>query len=268
MQFQYYLEHLQQEGILSFTLQDAKTATGKSRGHLLNSVHQYQQKGALISPLKGFYIIVPLVHRALGSLPPHELVVTAMNHLKVPYYAGLLTAAAYHGATHQRLQIFQVVSSKRMYRDWVFGGVTIKFIYKHDIGHTKIEKRTVEAGYLPISTPEETAKDIMIYYTQSGGLNHQATVLSELIDAIDIRKLIALAEKTKGTFWLQRIGYILSKIDPFNDQKRDKVVKAIGEFLGKTPHRYIPLAPELPTQGKPRFRAWKIIINTTVESDI
>ena len=32
-----------------------------------------------------------------------------MDHLGLAYYAGLLTAAEYHGAAHQRPQVFQVV---------------------------------------------------------------------------------------------------------------------------------------------------------------
>ena len=35
-----------------------------------------------------------------------------MDRLEVPYYAGLLTAARYHGAAHQQPQIFQVVVPK------------------------------------------------------------------------------------------------------------------------------------------------------------
>ena len=106
----------------------------------------------------------------------------------------------------------------------------------------------------------------MTYYRQCGGLNHQATVLSELTEAIDTKKLVSLAKRSKGLFWVQRMGYILEHIDTFYEN--DRVVAALEKFLATQKLRYVPLAPEMPTKDKPRNKKWKIIENTTVESDI
>ena len=36
-----------------------------------------------------------------------------MAHLSQPYYVALLSAAAYHGAAHQKPQVFQVMVPRR-----------------------------------------------------------------------------------------------------------------------------------------------------------
>ena len=268
MKLQEYIDELQKKGRLSFTLEEASKALEKSKGYLSTKIYDISPKGSLISPLKGFYIIIPFEHRALGCLPARDLVLLSMEHLKIPYYAGLLTAARYHGATHQRLRVFQVVTSKRMPKEWIFGDVWVRFIHKKDIHSTMTKDKVINTGYLPVSTPEETAKDVMTYYRQCGGLNHQATVLSELTEAIDTKKLVSLAKRSKGLFWVQRMGYILEHIDTFYEKDRDRVVAALERFLANQKLRYVPLAPEMPTKNKPRNKKWKIIENTTVESDV
>lgn len=226
------------------------------------------KKGHLISPLKGLYIIIPLAHRNLKSIPAQDLIVLVMKYLNIPYYVGLLTAARYHGATHQATFVYQVVSSKRIKKELISGDISIQFIYKKEVKNVEKIKKQVSVGNLVLSNPEETAKDIMIYYKQCGGLNHQATVLSELTEAINTEKLIALAKRSKSLFWVQRMGYILEKIDTFYEKDRDRVVASLQQFLATQKLRYVPLAPEMPTKDKPRNKKWKIIENTTVESDI
>ncbi len=268
MILQEYIAKLQKRGKLSFTLQEAAYALSKPKKYISKKIHDLKNKGSLISPLKGFYVIIPLAYRALGSLPAKDLVVIIMKHLGIPYYAGLLTAAAYHGATHQRLRVFQVVTNKRMPKKLVFGGVWVEFVYKKEMNDVARNERVVYAGYLPVSTPEETVKDVMVYYKQCGGLNHQATVLSELTEAINVKKLVSLCKRSKSLYWIQRMGYVLENIDTFYAKERDRVVNALEQLLATKKLRYVPLAPELPTKGKPRNEKWKIIVNTTVESDI
>lgn len=268
MKLSEYLNEIQKKRRLSFTLDEIEKVFYGPRVNLRARIKQLKKKGMIISPLRGLYAIVPLEYRSLGTLPARELVVIIMKHLGVPYYAGLLTAARYHGATHQATFVFQVVSSKRIKKEIISGDIRIQFIYKKKISNVETKKNVVRTGYLPVSTPEETAKDVMTYYRQCGGLNHQATVLSELTEAINTEKLISLAKRSKGLFWVQRMGYILEHIDTFYEKDRDRVVAALEKFLATQRLRYVPLAPEVPTESKPRNKKWKIIENTTVQSDV
>ena len=268
MKLSQYINSLQEKRRLFFTLNEIEKVFTGPRVNLRARIKQLKNKGIIISPLRGLYVIIPRENQSLNSLPPKELVVVIMRHLEVPFYAGLLTAARYHGATHQGLFVFQVVSNKRIKKKIISGDIKIQFIYKKDISNVKIKNQVVRTGYLPISTPEETAKDIMTYYRQCGGLNHQATVLAELAGAINTRKLVSLAKRSGKLYWVQRMGYILENIDTFYEKDRDRVVSALEKFLSTQKLRYVPLAPEMPTKNKPRNKKWKIIENSTIESDV
>ena len=263
-----YINNLEKYGTLSFTIQDITKALDKPKVYVYKKILELKKKGVIVSPTQGFYVIVPARHQVLGCLPAKELVVITMRHLDIPYYAGLLTAARYHGATHQGLFAFHVVTKKRMPKEWIIGHVWVKFIHKKDISDVELIKKKTDVGSLLISAPEETAKDVMTYYKQCGGLNHQATVLAELTEAINTKKLISLAKRSGGLFWVQRMGYILENIDTFYEQERDRVVAALEVFLSKKKLLYVPLAPEMPTKKKPRNKKWHIIENSTVESDV
>ena len=268
MKFSEYLKDLQKYGRIYFTLQEAADETSSTKEAISGKIKHLTKKGEIISPFRGFYILIPLKMRHIGSLQPRDLVVICMKHLKIPYYVGLLEAARYHGATHQGLFTFHVVTSKRIKKQLISCQTRIKFIYKKDISGVKTKNRVLHFGYMPVSTPEETAKDVMTYYSQCGGLNHQATVLAELAEALNTKKLISLAKKSKSLFWVQRMGYILEHIDTFYEKERDRVVKALEAFISTQKLRYVPLAPEMPTKDKTRNKKWHIIENTTVESDV
>lgn len=104
--------------------------------------------------------------------------------------------------------------------------------------------------------------------TKSGGLNHIATVLSELIEAIDADKLIALGKKLKEKAWLQRLGYLLEQIDPIDKEKAKSVIDKLEKYLNNKMSVFVPLASELPKPGYPRIKKWGIIANTDIESDL
>lgn len=268
MKFSKYLYNLQKKNRFHFSLTEALQATELPKEDLLSAISYFKKKRYIFSPFQGFYIVIPITEQGRGNFLPQDIVLMSMEYLKVPYYVGLLTAAAEHGATHQATFVFQVVSSKRIKKEIISGDTRIQFIYKKDISDVDIKKKVIRTGYLPVSTPEETVKDVMTYYRQCGGLNHQATVLSELTEAINTEKLISLAKRSKSLFWVQRMGYILEKINTFYEKDRNRVVAALEKFLATKKLRYVSLAPEIPTKLKSRNKKWHIIENTTVESDL
>ena len=127
---------------------------------------------------------------------------------------------------------------------------------------------TVSTGFLKVGTPELVTLDLFIYPSKSGGLNHIATVLSELIEVIDPDSLIKLAEINGSKAWLQRLGFILEKIDPIDTDKRNMVVKRLEQYLKGKLKTFIPLASEMSKIGCPRLKKWMIIENTEIESDL
>jgi predicted transcriptional regulator of viral defense system len=251
--FSDYLKQLRKSGQISFTANQAAKDLQTSKSNILVAIGYIKKQGDLISPAKGFYIIVPPEHQKFGCIPAEELVPILAKHLKINYYSGLLTAAMYHGATHQKPNSFQIISDKQIKRELRFGDVCIKFFYKKSLAN------------LPL---ELTAMDLLLYPSPSGGINHTATVLSEIAEKIDPKKLIDLAKNSKGTAWIQRLGYILEKIDTENNDHRDLVVNAIIDHLSSQKLSFITLVPEISPAGYVRCKKWKIIENTTVESDL
>jgi predicted transcriptional regulator of viral defense system len=59
----------------------------------------------------------------------------------------------------------------------------------------------------------------------AGGMNNIATVLSELIENVDVHKLIELAEKMGEHYQLQRLGYIIEKIDVMDDDIKNTITR-------------------------------------------
>ena len=98
----------------------------------------------------------------------------------------------------------------------------IDYIYKKSILNLPTQDFTVATGYLKVATPELVALDLFKYPDHAGGLNHIATVFSELIETLDPIKLIDLAKNTNSECQLQRIGYILDHIDLMDEDNAER----------------------------------------------
>lgn len=107
-----------------------------------------------------------------------------------------------------------------------------------------------------------------VYSAKSGGLNHIATVLTELVEAMDGDKLIELAQLVKEKSYFQRMGYLLEAIDAGSTARGGDIIEQLKNFINTTSKSDVPLAPELATTGCPRSKAWRIIANTNVENDL
>jgi len=200
-------------------------------------------------------------------MPAEDLIPLLFNYLGLKYYVCLLSAALFHGASHQKPQVFQVMAENQL-SPLVIGKIRIEFIYKKSLLNLPTQIIAEKTGYLTLATPELTAMDLLLYPHHSGGINHIATVLSELLESINPEKLLSLIDKAPEKFWVQRLGYILENIDPVETKKRDKLIEAIYKKIENQLVYPVPLSPRLPTKGMLKNNRWNIIENTTIESDI
>jgi predicted transcriptional regulator of viral defense system len=265
--FRDYIKSIRTGGHYSFTTEKAIADLNITKNALKCAIYKLKKKGEIISPAKGFYVIIPVEHQNEGCLPAEEFVPILMKHLQVSYYVCLLSAAQYHGASHQKPQVFQVMTAKQM-KAKHFGKIKIEFVYKKGMLETLIQQRIVKTGYLNISSPELTIKDMLFYPYHSGGLNNIATVLSELIEAVDITRLEELVKSTEEGAWIQRLGYILENIEAEDSKKQKIIIENLSKQIKKLPPGFLSLSPELPIKEKPRNRRWMIVENTTIESDL
>lgn len=264
--FSNYIQSVRASGRYAFEAGEAIDELKISKNAFFCGLYKLRKKGEIITPADGLSVIVPPENRYLGSLPAEELIPLLMKHWGLPYYACLLSAAYYHGASHQKAQVFQVMTS-RQFKTMTFGKIHIEFVYKKNLDKLPFRQRVVKTGYLNYSSPELTAMDLLNYRRRSGGLNHIATVLSELVEAMDPRALESLMRASSEKYWIQRLGYILEEIDSENAKHRKNIVKKIRSHLKKFELSWVPLASELKGKGVENKR-WKIIENTSIESDL
>lgn len=268
MNLQMYIKEIRKNGERSFTISQLIRHFNVSDNHARVALHRLMQSGDLISPAHGLYIIVPPEHQPFGAIPAEEIVPILMKYLEADYYVGLLSAAAVHGASHQKPARFQVISNKRLKHSLSFGKVEIELIYKKSLSTLPTQNLVVSTGYLKVATPELVAIDLLNYSSRVGGLNHIATVLSELIENLDAERLINLAKETNSQYQLQRIGYILEKIDVMDNEKKNLTSELLSKFVASNITSYKPIASEVPSKGYPRCKKWKIIENADIESDL
>ena len=247
-------------GQFSFTLKEVETPRNSSPAAIKAAIGRLQKKGQIAMPYRGFYVIVPPEYRVIGCLPAEQFIDDLMKYLEEPYYVGLLSAAEYHGAAHHRPQVFQVLVS-RARRKIRCGKVLVEFIYRKNVADVATKKRNTPAGTIVVSTPETTALDLVGYERRSGGLDNVLTVLSELAEKIDAKRLLEMAASSPIA-WMQRLGYLLDKL---GEEKRANI---LAEYINEKNPARIPLVPALTTRGSKSNRRWKLLINATVEADI
>jgi predicted transcriptional regulator of viral defense system len=263
--FANYIDNLIKDGKCCFSLKEAQKALGKNANSISSSIAHYYAKGRLAKPAHGFYVIVPPEYKELGCIPPEQFIPYLMEYWGYTYYAALLTAASYHGASHQASFVFQIMINHKRPALLKCGKFEIQFLAKKDIPANSIMSRATSKSYLNISTPEITAFDLLLYPKASGGLNHIVTVLSELQEAMEAQRLAKAASKISNVACKQRLGYLLDYIGA------SELSKVLEDDLSQqilTP-RYISLLPErLINNASPKNKKWKVIENTTIESDI
>ena len=254
------IETLASRGRYSFTSKEAREALKVSADVSRLALSRLAKQGKIASPARGFYVIIPPEYRSLGCLPADQFIPDLMRHKGLIYYAGLLTAAQYYGAAHQRPQEFQVFVQKNRWHIRC-GKIRVRFIARKNIDEAPVRKFNTSRGEIRISTPEATAIDLAGYPEYAGGLDQVATILSELAQEIDALAL-AEAARTAPIPWVQRLGYMLEFVEAEN------AAAGIKEYVREHAREYRMLIPRKSDTEGQRLPSWKLIINTDLEPDI
>jgi predicted transcriptional regulator of viral defense system len=260
MLISHYIDGLLAQGTYCFSGVEASEALGSGVIATRAALRRLRHKGEIAMPFRGFYVIVTPEHRKLGCLPANQFIPALMAHLEEPYYAGLLTAAEHHGAAHHRPQAFQVVL-QRSRPGITCGGVRIDFIARKNVALMPTQDFKTPRGYLKVSTPEVTAFDLAGYPHHAGGLDNSATVLSELAETLDSRKLVVIAELSPVA-WSQRLGYLLELIGEAG------MAEGLAEFIDTRNPVTVPLSPSQPHKGVRQDARWRLIPNEKVEPEV
>jgi predicted transcriptional regulator of viral defense system len=254
-----WVEHLQSLGRYTFTRGQVERETGRSFVAVQTALRRLKEQGRIVSPRRGFYVLVPPEYRAAGSTPASWFIDDLTHYLGQPYYVGLLSAAAIHGAAHQRPMVFQVVTS-RPTREMRAGKVTIQFSMSSKVAQMPVTEQQTETGTMRVATPETTAFDLVRYPEAAGHLSNVATVLAELAGRLDGRALLAIAQLVRLPD-VQRLGYLLDAVGP-----RD-LGDPLAKWLERHRLRAIPLRPGEQADVAVD-RRWHILPNAELEADL
>src|SRR5271156_6624902 len=189
-----YLTGLLSSGRTVFSRDEAVRDLRSSPGAFLDAAERLQRRGHLVNVRHGFYVVVPPQYLSWGAPPPSWYIDELMRHEGRPYYVGLLKAAELHGASHQAVMEFQIVTDKRL-PEIRAGRSAIAFYYRKDMEAVSegIEEQKTDTGRMKVSSGELTLLDLVRYPHAAGGLDNIATIVSDLADRIDAGKLATLS---------------------------------------------------------------------------
>lgn len=207
-----FVERIQARGRFGFTFDTVLAETGLSPAAAAAQLRRLAPGVVALYPRAGYYLIVPPEHRAIGA-PPLTWWIDDFfaNHRQEPYYLGLLTAAARHGAQHQVPQIAQILT-QRPHRPLKIGRLKILFVTKKAVAHTPTIR--VTGGWAPfrMSTPDATVLDLLRYPEHVGGIDRVAELITELrpkLTMAGFRRALAAPHETTVS---QRAGFLLETL--------------------------------------------------------
>jgi predicted transcriptional regulator of viral defense system len=249
-------------GTTSFSADEVKSAfSGRAWNGIKVELSRLAAKGRIQAVHRGFYVIVPVQYQLKGVIPPSYYLDDLMRSIKKPYYVGLLSAAALHGASHQRSMQMQVVTlDPRIRESRKDGG--LNWIYRRVLPEAFIMEKNAEVGILRYSSPELTAVDLVQFANHAGGYQRVATVLEELVDSLDVEKISELVQFTTVAT-LQRLGYLLE----FVLDRRELADRVFAVLKGLPYRNSILLSNGHARRQSAPANRWRVNGNIDIELD-
>lgn len=257
-----YLAELRSQGRYSFEADEVINRFQLSDNAFKKTTQRLLQKNRISRLRKEFYLIIPPEFSAKQTLPLGYFLDELMKFLNRDYYAGLLTAAMYHGAAHQQPQSQFIITEPPSLRPIKNRQQSIVFCLKKKWDRQDVSRQKTDAGYINISNPALTALDLIFYADRIGGVNRATTVLSELALELNPDQLAETAGRFSQTTTLQRLGYLLDEI-------LDRCELSDALFGALNVRNFYPtkLSPKAGIENQQAPNRWKVIPNVTIEPD-
>ena len=254
-----FINRLQSKGRYTFTKTEVLEGLGVSDKAALAQLRRQIDNGRIVSPQRGFYVIVPVEYLSAGSPPASWYIDDLAKFLKTPYYVGLLSASSLHGASHHQPQIFQVVLPGQK-RQISIGNDEIHFYSWKHLNEAKTKQIKTPAGYIRVSTPESTSLDLVRFMNACGGPGNVITVISELAENLELQRLEEVISYEPSPV-LQRLGFLLDRTG------FSTAASSIETELGNRTYRKIPLSPGSDISSGEYSMKWKVIAEPGLESE-
>lgn len=255
-----FMEDQITRGKFFFTKEHAQEALNLSHNAFHLQIQRLSKKKKVTLVGHGLYSIVPDEYRYDGCLPTHWVIDPYFRHLKEDYYVGLLSAAAFYGATQQQPMVFQVMVNHARRPLTITQHRVVTFHLQQHLDKAHIEERQTPTGCIRLSTRHQTIVDLIRFPKQAGYLNNVALIIKELIEEASLEGFEEILIPCK-TAILQRLGYILDKLEAFGFSA------CVQSVLGKRRVLRSNLRPDVPRQEGAYDVKWKLVVNDPLEID-
>jgi len=255
------VDGLQRQARYSFTREQAAATVTASTETLTKALQRLRAAGRIHRVRKCFYTIVPLEHADAGNIPTDWFIADLMRFLDIPYYVGALTAAAYHGAAHQQPQEFQVIVTRSI-RIIRTGKLRIRFLRFDGLPSARTQPMKSFTGSFPVSTPEQTALDLVRFQKHIGGFDAVMTVLAELREKMSGAALLQAVRREPAVAQVQRLGWLLDHIGART------LAGELAAWVERRNPAVIPLNGSLRSRKGSVDRKWRLILNDKPEGEL
>lgn len=253
-----FVDQLQRRGRYTFDKREVARALGVSDAALKQAALRLTKRGVLAMPRRGFFVIVPPEYRDAGAPPPAWYIDALMRFQEQPYYVGLLSAAALHGAAHHAPQQFQVLTNAPL-RAIEVGRSEVRFFVRHDVEKVPTVEMKTETGTMRVSTPEATAIDL-VRYPHAAGRASVATLLAGLVPQLRSGALVSVAATNEPRV-VQRLGALLDRVGG------KAKTAGLARLVARLDPSDVALREDRPVEHAKRDRRWRVLMNDVVEID-
>ncbi len=268
--FNSYLDDLQSHGRFTFTRAEGLAALGQSAKAFSAAITRSIKKGRLLSPRRGFYLILRPEDRIAGAPDPLRWIDPLMQYLDIDYRISLLRAAVFHGVSHQASMVFQVIVPKQM-RSMETGRHRIQFIFQAPAVFKKVNRTDwlmqmkSDTGFARVAGVELTLLDSIRYFHKAAGMNGAAQIIHDIGPKARPGKLAKAAGVYENTT-VRRLGYLF---DYFGYDRQAKVLLPLAskarsmKLLNPSIKSWLGEIEDV-QEKDPK---WKLIINDILEID-
>lgn len=268
-----FLEQQLSQGQLCFSSEAATAALGCSESAWFQSATRLAKSHRLVSPKRGFYLILRPEDRAVSAPDPVRWIDPFMHHLGVDYRISLLRAAAFHGSSHQSAMVFQVIVPRQI-RSFDIGRHRVQFIYQAPAAFAQVNQAEwlaqlkSETGFAKVAGIELTLLDSVRYFHKAAGIGGAAQIVHDLGGKAGPRKLVKAAAAYDNSA-VRRLGYLLEHFG--HERQADALLpfaKAAKSAKLLDPSVKLPVAlASIQADLHEKDSKWKLVLNETVEID-
>ncbi len=266
----HYLDELLSRGRAYFSREEALEALGLSAEAFIATASRLAKKRWLVSPRRGFDLILRPEDRVAGAPDPVRWIAPLMKYLGLDYRISLLRAAAFHGASHQAAMVFQVIAPKQL-RAFDIGRHRLQFIYQSPASFAKanlpywLAQMKSEAGFAQVAGVELTLLDCARYFHKATGINGVAQITKDIGAKADPRKLAKAAMAYENSA-VRQLGYLLDRAGHARQAKSLEPFARKAKSMRPLDPSVKPLTESLAEMHE-KDAKWMLVINESVETD-